>query len=262
LAAILLLAEGSCVPGLGASGATFEQAGLEPQTQLGGLSAGGAAQGPDPATRAAAAMMCATLMFGVLFLLLTAALRPGYLRLQRSLLEGEGISFRALWAGRSLFLRMLGWKVLAGIIRYGLPVLVLFIIGQLAQQADTEAVAVRLAFVALTLVAGSGVLFVILGLALGDWLVALRGAGPLEALRGSWRLAQGRRLKLLAFIVATWVVTLAGLVGLVLFVVGAVVTVPLSRVWADLMLTDAVAQVLPELEQAPSADGRAANPVA
>lgn len=64
-----------------------------------------------------------------------------------------------------------------------------------------------------------------LGLMFTKYLVVDRKLGPVEALKESWRITKGHRLKLLGFVVLIMVLNIAGAVALL---VGLLVTIPLT----------------------------------
>lgn len=167
-------------------------------------------------------------------------LLPGWLRLHRHILQTGTDSVGMLFGAGDAFVRMLGWRLLNGVILLGtaavaaLPGGVLLALGA-SQESDVLG---TIGALLLLLVVLPVLLYVWLGLVLGDYAVSLEGLGPVAALDRSWELARGHRLRLAEFFA---VVELFGFLGILLCCVGVFVTRPIAQIGATeafLLATD------------------------
>lgn len=165
---------------------------------------------------------CACIL-GIGFWLARSFLTPGYFQLhQKILVEGSG-SPGVLFSGRAQFKGMALWKLLKGVISLGVamvalsPGAALGIIGVTNNQPALMITGAILAAVITTPV----MIYVGLGLALGDHAVALDDLGPMDGLERSWDMARGNRLSLFGYF---FVLGFFNLLGLCACCVGAVAT--------------------------------------
>jgi hypothetical protein len=156
----------------------------------------------DPAVLGimAVAFGCACIL-GIAFWLARSFLTPGYFLLhQRILVEGSG-SPGVLFSGGAQFKSMALWKLLKGVISLGVvmvaisPGAALAIIGATSDQPPLMIAGGVLAM----LVTAPVMIYVGLGLALGDHAVALDDLGPMDGLERSWDMARGNRLSLFGY---------------------------------------------------------------
>lgn len=195
-----------------------------------------------PASRVVGALCCLSILWLVL-LVAQSWLQPGYLRSQLAALRGEKPTAALLFSGRDRFLAMLGWKILAAtlvVLATGVGAMPGIALAVLSDGQGTLATVGGILTIAGGAFAG---IYVFLGLWLGDRVVTFEGTRPMQTLRRTWALAEGHRLRLFLFFVALAIVGLAGALGVVLFCVGALVTVPLAHVLANTALTDAYLRV-------------------
>lgn len=162
----------------------------------------------------------------------------GWIRLHRELFDTGSGRFATLFSGMDVLLPLLGWRLVAGACLLGaaLPGM-LGIVGVVAWSTGEPDLAALGVVVGLAMVP---LLYVLAGIQVGDRLVVLDGRGPLEALRGSWDLARGRRWTLLWFLLVVSLGSAAlGVAGVLACLVGLVVTVPLSWALKEYALTAA-----------------------
>lgn len=187
------------------------------------------------------------------------AVVPGYLRMHREALREQPVNIRMLVRpeGRFVALVLVNLLILAMTITLltlagGLASLPLLIFGE-----GTSTVAV---FSVLIILLAPLVIYALLGLSFAEHAVVLRGAGPLPAIKLSWTMSRGVRLKIIGFAVVSSLVGLAGLVvGVLLFCVGVIFTTPLARVINDTCYTALFLERLGELNRGPR--GGASLPV-
>jgi hypothetical protein len=141
-------------------------------------------------------------------------LLPGWLRLQRACLLEQDAPLSLLFGGGDALLRMIGWKLLHGLIGLGtfavsaLPSLLMLVAAWQADGPDARFAWIGGAGALLLMVPAS--LYVGLGTMLGDHFVALGELGALDALDQSWEMARGNRARLAIFAVLTWLPNILG----------------------------------------------------
>ena len=153
------------------------------------------------------------LVCGLMVLAFRSWVHGGYLRLHEEVLRTGGGSFGTLFGGADVFLRMMGFKVAAGLILTGiallavLPGVAIAGVGYLVTSPSLYAVA---GLVGLGLFVPA-YLYVWLGLYFGNHAVALDGLPILGAVEHSWDLARGNRLWMLLYLLVTGVVWMLGM---------------------------------------------------
>ncbi|MDP2305123.1 MAG: hypothetical protein Q8P18_03770 [Pseudomonadota bacterium] len=173
-------------------------------------------------------------LLGIVMFVVRCWFVVGWIRLQRTVLETGADSVGLLFAGGDAFFRMLGWRLLNRLILLGttavaaIPGGALVALGS-SQEIDAMA---SLGVVVMLLTVLPVVVYVWLGLALGDHAVALDGLGPVGALDRSWELARGHRLRIGVFVAVT---DLFSALGLLACCIGYFVT----RTIAEIGLTEA-----------------------
>lgn len=158
-------------------------------------------------------------------------LLPGWLRLHRHVLQTGQEAMGLLFGGGDAFLRMLGWQVLNKVVLLGTTVVAALPGGALialgaAQESDVLG---AIGVVLLLVLALPVLVYVWLGLVLGDFAVSLEDLGPIAALDRSWELARGNRVRLGVFFS---VMELFNLLGLLVCCVGLFLTRPIAQVGA------------------------------
>jgi len=176
---------------------------------------------------------------GLAVLAFRAWLHGGYLRLHEEVLRtGQG-GFGTLFGGADVFLSMVGFKVVSGLIKAGIFLLTLtpgLVLAGVGVYLDNAVLMVVGGLVGLLLTVPIA-WYVGLGLYFGNHAVALDNAGVMGALERSWDLARGNRLWLTLYLLVTWVVWV---VGMCLCCVGIIVTraiVDVARTEAYLLAT-------------------------
>ena len=157
-----------------------------------------------------AVMVVVGLVFAILTWLALSFLLPGWYRLLRDIVVTGDAQVGALFSGGDAFLRMAGWKLLAGIIALGVAVVSLAPGVALAYVLRDSDGGVAAGIALAVLVAVPALLYVSLGLALGPWVVALEGLDVLAALDRSWELARDHRVDLFLFFLVMGLVNVAG----------------------------------------------------
>ncbi|MCA9756113.1 MAG: hypothetical protein KDA27_09945 [Candidatus Eisenbacteria bacterium] len=175
-------------------------------------------------------------VFGLLFFALQVFVTPGYLRVAGRAIYGQHPEFEKLFGSGDRFFDMLLWMLLRIAILVGssfalaLPLLPLGLFGGAAAVIGSgrwdhwDGVGVAFVMIGVLYVlffALPVLLYVELGLYFGRFAVALEKKGPIEALRLSWGLASGNRLRLLLFRIVMFFVFFVGLFALF---IGAIAT--------------------------------------
>lgn len=141
-------------------------------------------------------------------------IEAGYLRTQRDLVITGAASAGTLFSGAADLGRLLLWKLLRVTVGLGvftvaaLPAIVCGLIAYLLH-AEKNTILILVGIVAFVCVVPT-LIYVGIGLALGDRAVVIDGLGPAAALDRSWSLAKGNRLSLFLFFVVTGVFHVAG----------------------------------------------------
>jgi hypothetical protein len=154
------------------------------------------------------------IVVGIIAFLVRCFVHTGWIRLHRDIVvTGQG-QFATLFSGFDGFGRMAGWKILSGIVAIGTAIAAMlpgvgigFGVGALTSHEIGFAVGT---FVAVA-VAVPAVVYVGLGIALGEHVVVLEGKGPMEALDRAWELADGNRWTLFAYYAVTGLFALLGI---------------------------------------------------
>lgn len=186
------------------------------------------------------AVLAAGVIFGFLAFLVRCWLAPGWIRLQRHVLEHGTDSFPALFSGGEVFLNFIGWRILFNVVSIGtfvvsaIPGGALLAVGVLR---DANMALVVSGVVLLVLLAVPTSIYVALGLALGDHAVALEGAGPLEALDRSWELTRGNRVALFVYLLVTGLFTMLGFFLCCVGVIGTRAVTDVGTTESFLLLT-------------------------
>lgn len=179
------------------------------------------------------------LFCGALVLVFRAFLQTGYIRLHVRALESEG-SFGDLFSGVDRLAPMLLWKLLKGLVSFGvLAVSALPGVGLIGGGLMMEMYGLSiLGGVLIFLICIPVMIYIGLGLSMGDHAVALDELGPTEALEKSWTLVSGNRLHLFIFLLVYGLARVASvLVGLLMLCIGALFTVPTVRAITDVGFT-------------------------
>ena len=167
-----------------------------------------------------------------------AALSARYFREQRERVpvpaepSKEGLA-------KGAFGRLLGVELATGLMRVAsisfasVPGILMVLLG-----VEVRSVALIRGGVLLTMLASLALcLYVWPGIAFASRVLVFTGGTPLSAVKASWRFAEGRRRELLGLLIVAYGVEAVGLVGLAIFLVGALLTSPCARVLRDTMLT-------------------------
>ncbi len=177
------------------------------------------------------AIVLAGLVFGLAMFALHCFMQTGFIRMHEQILRESTDRFGPLFSGKDRFWHMAGWKLLswlaiaATVLATAWPGALLAYFGYARDHQALMAGGVGLA----GLLVVPALVYVALGVYLGELAVALEGASPVVAFRRSWSLARGNRLPLFAFAVLCFLLQIASYVGLLLCCVGALVTVPFGR---------------------------------
>lgn len=206
----------------------------------GGGGSGGGGSPPsggegDPEVAAAFALMALfvagiSLCLGIVFWLVRSLLHTGWIRLHRDLVVDGAAEVPQLFSGKDRFRDMALWKLLKGVIGFGVMIVALIPGGALAGLAAAEVLPMAALWAGvglMILIAVPVGIYVGLGLSLGEFAVALEGAAPMQALERSWELARDNRLTLLWFFVVTGFFTALGFLACC---VGIFVTFPIVQV--------------------------------
>ncbi|MGD8860971.1 MAG: hypothetical protein PVI30_13265 [Myxococcales bacterium] len=167
----------------------------------------------------------------MLLFALGAWVQTGFIRLHVAVLERGSDDLSPLFSGRDRFWPMAGYKLLSGVavgaaaIAAAWPGALLFVIGFRSGGGTLQTAGLGLGLIA----AVPAALYVWLGAYLGEHAVVLEGLGPVQAMRRSFRLAHGNRFTLLFFAGACLLIELTSLAGVLLCLLGVLLTVPLAR---------------------------------
>jgi hypothetical protein len=178
----------------------------------------------------AAVVVVVALTVGIALFAFGAWVHTGFIRLHVNILEHASDAVAPLFSGKDRFWVMAGWKLVAGfsvsaaVLVAAWPGALVAYVGY-ARESQTMLVA---GVAAMAIVALPVVVFVALGVYLGDCVVALENVGPIAALRRAWALARGNRFALFWFAFVCFAVQLVGALGIVLCCVGIVFTMPLA----------------------------------
>ena len=155
----------------------------------------------------------------------------GYLRLHEVTLRDLSEDMGALFSGADRFAPMALWKLLKTAILMGvLAVAALPGGAALAFGAFAEQDALMAAGgVGILLIALPALIYVALGLTLGECAVVFEELGPLDALDRSWELARGHRVDIFLFLLVFGLFQVVAVIaGILMLCVGVLVTLPLA----------------------------------
>jgi hypothetical protein len=199
-------------------------------------------QSAAPGSRVVGALCCLSVLW-IALIVLQSWLHPGYMRAQLAALRGERAGAKVLFSGGDRFGAMLRWKLLASVVTFAASLAGALPGFALAIVSGGEGTLALIGGLLATAGAGFAWMYVFLGIWLGDRVVTFERAGARQTLRRSWELARGHRPRLFLFFVALLALGVAGALGMVLFCVGALVTVPIARAIGGAALTDAYLRV-------------------
>ena len=157
------------------------------------------------------------------FWLAASFIKPGYLQMHQEVLTDGVSSPGRLFGGKEQFKSMAMWKFLKGVIGLGTGMVAMApggaiaIVGAIQENGTLFVVGVILGL----LIGLPAIVYVSLGLILGEHAVALEDMGPMDALERSWSLARGNRFSLLLF---SFVTGLFGSLGLLACCIGVIGT--------------------------------------
>jgi len=177
------------------------------------------------------AVAVAMLLVGVALYALNSWLQTGFVRLHVNILERASDELGPLFSGRDRFWHMAGYKLLSGLIVSGTAIAAAWpgaLLAYFGYVSDRSTLLIG-GIGAMLILAVPPLVYVWLGVYLGELAVALDGASPVHALRRSWSLAHGNRMPLLGFAVVCLLIQFVSLAGVLLCCVGLLATVPLAR---------------------------------
>lgn len=193
------------------------------------------------------------MIVGLFFFAVRCWILPGWIRLQRHVVEHGTEDLPKLFSGGDVFIRMLFWRLLQGFIRFSTALLAILPGGALVafgfyQGPDMTIVAAGAAlavFIALPVL-----IYIDLGLRLGDQLVTLEGLGAIDALDRSWEMARGNRLTLWIFFFVTDIFAVLGIFfcGVGVFATRAIADVAVTEAFLLATVPEATNYVLPREE--------------
>lgn len=187
-------------------------------------------------------LVCCFLGLGLMLFALRSFILPGWYRLHEECLRTGGGEFSTLFSGQDLFLKMLLWGLLKGVILFAVT-LVAVIPGGLLAVGGAVLESGPVAALGAVLAVGcwlAGALYVMPGLAFGGHAMTFDGLAVMDGLSRSWDLARGNRLRMILFFLVLGLVNLAAAVaGVCMLCVGVFVTSPLARGGTDLAVTEA-----------------------
>jgi hypothetical protein len=192
-------------------------------------------------------------LVGLVFFAVRCWLLPGWIRLQRHVVEHGTDDLPKLFSGGDVFVRMILWRLLQGFIRFSTALLAILPGGALLAYGffrgpDMTIVAAGAALAAL--VALPVLIYIDLGLRLGDQLVTLEGLGAIDALDRSWELARGNRVTLWLFFFVTDLFAVLGVLfcGVGIFATRAISDVAVTEAFLLATVPEAGNYVLPREE--------------
>jgi len=165
-----------------------------------------------------------------------AFIEPGTYRVGERLTVDGACGLDTLFSGKDVWLSMIGYGLLRGLIMLGVLVVTLLPGGLLvglafftANGGDPSIPLVAAGALIGTLLAVPTIIFVALGLQLGSYAISIDRMAAMEALDFSWTKAKGNRLSLLWFDLITGAANLAAVsLGVMTCCVGLLVTMPVT----------------------------------
>lgn len=193
------------------------------------------------AIAAVAGTLLCSLIVLVFFVCLHSWLQVGWLRTHREVVVTGTSDFGPLFSGGDRFLDMILWRLLQSLVATGTAAAAVAPGGlmiAMAFQIEQPILGVLGGITAL----GLGIpvmVWVGLGLMLGDHALVLEGLSPMEALDRSWSLAKGNRATLFIFgLVVAFLLAIATSLGLLFFCVGAFIAGPVVVAITDMGFTE------------------------
>jgi hypothetical protein len=177
------------------------------------------------------AFVLVALLIGLALFALNCWLQTGFVRLHVNILEHASDELAPLFSGKDRFWAMAGLKALTGLALVATGIVAIWpgvLLAYYGYGRDSNTLMIG-GFGAMVIAALPAVVYVGLGLYLGELVVALDGATPVHALRRAWALARGNRMPLLGFGVVCALVQFVSVAGLLLCCVGVLATVPFGR---------------------------------
>jgi hypothetical protein len=177
------------------------------------------------------AFVLVALLVGLLLFALNSWLTTGFYRLHVNILEHASDDLGPLFSGKDRFWAMAGYKALAGLLLWATAVAAIWpgaLLAYYGYARDRNTLMIG-GFGAMVILAVPALVYVALGVYLGEHVVALDRATPVEALRRAWALARGNRMPLLGFGIVCMLVQFVSVAGIVLCCVGVLATVPFGR---------------------------------
>jgi hypothetical protein len=177
------------------------------------------------------AAVLVALLIGLALFALNSWLTTGFYRLHMNILEHASDELGPLFSGKDRFWAMAGYKALASLLLWATAAAAIWpgaLLAYYGYARDRNTLMIG-GFGAMVILAVPALVYVALGVYLGEHAVALDGAKPVDALRRAWALARGNRMPLLGFGIVCLLVQFVSLAGLVLCCVGVLATVPFGR---------------------------------
>jgi hypothetical protein len=186
------------------------------------------------------AFVLVALLVGAALFALNCWLQTGFVRLHVNILERASDELRPLFSGKDRFWHMMGYKTLAGLVLFATGLAAVWPGAWIAYYgyARDESTLMIGGLGAMAILALPALVYVALGVYLGELVVALDGAAPVHALRRSFALARGNRLPLLGFASVLVLLQLVSYAGVLLCCVGVLATVPFARSLAGFAKTE------------------------
>lgn len=223
---IMMFAEGSCLP---SPSALFAEADPSRPINPGAPLA-------DPRAIASAILLL-TLIFMFITWLTGAFVQTGYLRYQGYALAGEALPMRTIVRGYDKFFSMAGATFITTLLP-GLAAIALMLPGAAFVYLGGEATGPMIVGSVLSSVGALvGWSYVRIGLLWVERLIAFDSLKVKDAVITSWRATRGRYRELLPLYATYALLPVAGILGLLAFLVGALVTIPMARAASEMTLT-------------------------
>ncbi|MCP4809925.1 MAG: hypothetical protein GY913_10360 [Proteobacteria bacterium] len=196
----------------------------------------------DPAMIGAilGAMCCFSVLI-LIFFALRCWVKVGWIRLHEQVITtGEG-TFGVLFGGSDRVVDMAIWAILATAINVGaifasvIPGALVMGVGAAMEMEPL----IILGGLLLMILMIPALVYIGLGLAMGDHALVLEGKSPMQALERSWELADGNRVTLFIFnFVMALFAFAAVFLGLLMCCIGVILTSPASRAAIDVGFTE------------------------
>jgi hypothetical protein len=197
-------------------------------------------------------LVCVTMCVAAV-LVFRSWIQAGYLRTHRDLVIAGQADVGTLFTGGSDLVRLILWKLLSFVVSLGvfavalLPALLTAGIAY-ALHVEKDHILIAAGIIGFVFVVPT-LIYVGLGLVLGDRAVVIDGLAPAAALDRSWSLAKGNRIQLFVFFLVTGLFRLAGIllccIGIVL--TRAIVDMGTTEAYMLATRSDSANWVLPKL---------------